>query len=52
MPTAPSPLMRVDLSSIPTGSSILAEARLVVVRASDKVLDDHDPTKKPTMWVV
>ncbi len=46
-----SPLMRVDLSSIPAGSSILA-ARLVIVRANDKVLDDHDPTKKPTMWVV
>jgi hypothetical protein len=46
-----SPLMYVDLSSVPAGSSILA-ARLVVVRANDKVPDDHDPGKKPTMWVV
>jgi hypothetical protein len=46
-----SPLMRVDLSSIPTGSTILA-ARVLVVRANDKVQDDHDPAKKPTMWVV
>jgi hypothetical protein len=46
-----SPLMRVDLSSIPTGSQILA-ARLIVVRATDKVTDDRDPRKNPTMWVV
>jgi hypothetical protein len=46
-----SPLMRVDLSSIPKGSAVLA-ARLVVVRANDKYLDDHNPEKKPTMWVV
>jgi hypothetical protein len=46
-----SPLMRVDLSSIPAGSTILA-ARLVIIRAGDKFPDDHDPTKKPTMWVV
>jgi hypothetical protein len=46
-----SPLMYVDLSSVPAGSSILA-ACLVVVMAADKVLDDHDPSKKPTMWVV
>jgi hypothetical protein len=46
-----SPLMRVDLASIPAGSKILA-AKLVVVRANDKILDDHNPQKKPTMWVV
>src|SRR5262249_37350173 len=46
-----SPLMRVDLSSVPAGSTVLA-ARLVIVRANDKVLDDHDPAKKPTLWVV
>jgi hypothetical protein len=42
-----SPLMRVDLSSIPTGSDILA-AQLIVVRARE----DRDPRKIPTMWVV
>src|SRR5207253_1632352 len=46
-----SPLMRVDLASIPTGSAILA-AQLVIVRANEKFLDDHNPEKKPTMWVV
>jgi hypothetical protein len=46
-----SPLMRVELSSIPRGSTILA-ARLLIVRANDKVLGDHDPRRKPTMWVV
>lgn len=46
-----SPLMRVDLASIPAGSPILA-AQLVVVRANEKFLDDHNPEKKPTMWVV
>jgi hypothetical protein len=46
-----SPLMRVDLSSIPPGSNILA-AQLVIVRANPKVLDDHNPQKKATMWVV
>jgi hypothetical protein len=44
-----SPLMRVDLSSIPTGSAILA-ARLIVVRATDTYATD--PRKNPTMWVV
>jgi hypothetical protein len=42
-----SPLMRVDLSTIPTGSRILT-ARLIVVRATM----DRDPRKNPTMWVV
>jgi hypothetical protein len=46
-----SPLMRVDLSSIPAGANILA-AKLLIVRANEKVQDDHDPQKKPTMWVV
>ena len=46
-----SPLMQVDLSSIPASAKILA-AQLVVVRANDKFLDDHNPDKKPTMWVV
>lgn len=46
-----SPVMRVDLSSIPTHSNILA-AKLIVVRANDKILDDHNAFKKPTMWVV
>jgi hypothetical protein len=42
-----SPLMRVDLSSMPAGSQILA-ARLIVVRARE----ERDPRKNPTMWVV
>ncbi len=42
-----SPLMRVDFSSIPTGSEILA-ARLIVVRTAL----DRDPRKNPMMWVV
>jgi hypothetical protein len=46
-----SPLMRADLSSIPVGSNILA-AKLIIVRANDKIQDDHNPQKKPTMWVV
>jgi len=46
-----SPLMRVDLSSIPNGSNILA-AQLVIVRVSDKIAPEHDPAKRPTMWVV
>ena len=46
-----SPLMRVELSALPAGSTILA-ARLIVVRANDKYLDDHNPEKKPTLWVV
>jgi hypothetical protein len=46
-----SPLMRVDLSSIPAGSTILA-AQLLIVRVGDKFSGDHNPMKKPTMWVV
>jgi hypothetical protein len=45
-----SPLMRVDLSSIPTGSTILA-AQLLIVRVGEKYLGEHNPEKKPTMWV-
>jgi hypothetical protein len=43
-----SPLMRVDLSSIPTGSKVLA-ARLIVVRAT---VDGRDALNNPTMWAV
>jgi hypothetical protein len=46
-----SPLMQVDLSSIPAGSHILS-AKLIVIRATDKYLDDHNPDQKATMWVV
>lgn len=44
-----SPLMRVDLASIPKGSEILA-ARLVVVRVNDKFFKEHTP-EQPNMWV-
>ena len=46
-----SPLMRVDLASIPAGSNILA-AGLIVLRSNPKYLDERDPGKQPTMWVV
>jgi hypothetical protein len=46
-----SPLMRVELASIPQGAEILA-ARLVVIRAGDKYQGEHNPEAKPTMWVV
>lgn len=45
-----SPLMRVDLSSIPQGSKILA-ARLIIIRAYDKAVKEHHPDQ-PNMWVV
>jgi hypothetical protein len=45
-----SPLMRVDLASIPKGAQILA-ARLVVIRAHDKFVKEHNPDQ-PNMWVV
>jgi len=45
-----SPLMRVDLSSIPKGSEILA-ARLIIVRAYDRPVKEHHPDQ-PNMWVV
>jgi hypothetical protein len=44
-----SPLMRVELSSIPKGADILA-AQLVIVRANPPS-KEHDPKEKPTMWV-
>jgi hypothetical protein len=46
-----SPLMRVDLSSIPPGADILA-ARLVILRAGNKYQGEHNPEVKPTLWVV
>ena len=46
-----SAMMRADLCSVPARAEILA-AKLIVVRANDKFLDDHKPEKKPTMWVV
>ena len=45
-----SPLMRVDLSSICRGSDILA-AKLVIIRASDRPIKEHNPDQ-PNMWVV
>jgi hypothetical protein len=45
-----SPLMRVDLASIPRSSEILA-ARLIIVRASDTSAKAHNPDQ-PNMWVV
>ena len=46
-----SPLQRVDLSSIPPGSAILA-ARLIVCQAGELTSKEHNPLEKPTMWVV
>jgi hypothetical protein len=46
-----SPVMKVDLSSIPKGSKILA-ARLIVVRSDKEFPKDHNPEAKPTMWAV
>jgi hypothetical protein len=45
-----SPLMRVDLASIPTGSAILA-ARLIIIRADERPSKEHNPDQ-PNMWVV
>jgi hypothetical protein len=45
-----SPLMRVDVSSIPRGSNILA-ARLIIVRANDTYDKERDPRMMPNMWV-
>src|SRR5262249_47592039 len=44
-----SPLMRVELGSIPAGSQILA-AQLLLVRARP-LAKDHNAMEKPTMWV-
>ena len=46
-----SPLHRVDLSSIPAGSEILA-ARLIICQAGELTSREHNPLEKPTMWVV
>jgi len=46
-----SPLMRVDLSSLPKGAKILA-ARLIVARADMEFPKDHNLETKPTMWAV
>jgi hypothetical protein len=45
-----SPLMRVDLGSIPPRSEILA-AQLIIIRDHDKPGKDHNPDQ-PNMWVV
>jgi hypothetical protein len=45
-----SPLMRVDLASIPKGSEILA-AKLIIIRDHDKPVKEHSPDQ-PNMWVV
>lgn len=45
-----SAMMRVDVSSIPKGSEILA-ARLVVVRASPGYEEGRNPEKDPNVWV-
>ncbi len=45
-----SPLHRVDLSSIPKGSAILA-AKLILCRAGGPPDEEHDPATHPTMWV-
>ncbi len=45
-----SPLMRVDLSSIPAGSHIFA-ARLIIVRASTEYDKERNPETNPNMWV-
>jgi hypothetical protein len=45
-----SPLHRVELSSIPKGSVILA-AKLLICRAGDPPDAEHDPATHPTMWV-
>lgn len=45
-----SPLMRVDLSSIPAGSKILS-AHLIIIRAYDGAVKEHHPGQ-PNMWVV
>src|SRR5262249_34669596 len=45
-----SPLMRVELDSIPKGSNVLA-AKFVVVRATKEYDKERDPRKIPNMWV-
>jgi hypothetical protein len=45
-----SPLMQIDLSSIPVDSEILY-SRLVIQRANKNYSKDNDPFARPTMWV-
>jgi hypothetical protein len=45
-----SPLMRVEVGSIPKGAVIHA-ARLIIVRANDVYDKERDPRKMPSMWV-
>jgi hypothetical protein len=45
-----SPLMQVDLGSIPRGATILA-ARLIIIRDHDQPVKEHNP-QQPNMWVV
>ena len=45
-----SPLMRVELNSIPTGAKIHA-ARLILVRANETYDKERDPRTNPNMWV-
>jgi hypothetical protein len=45
-----SPLMRVELGSIPRGSRILA-AQLMIVRANLEYDKDRNPEQNPNMWV-
>ena len=45
-----SPLLQVDLSSIPAGSNILA-AQLVIVRVHTQYDKERDPERNPNMWV-
>jgi hypothetical protein len=45
-----SPLLRVEVGSIPKGAVIHA-ARLIVVRANDTYDKERDPRKMPSMWV-
>src|SRR5262249_4495333 len=46
-----SPLMRVNLATIPKGSKILA-AKLVIVRVNTKYDKGRNPEENPNMWVV
>jgi hypothetical protein len=45
-----SPLMRVEIGSIPAGAKIHA-ARLILVRANDTYDKERDPRSNPNMWV-
>jgi len=45
-----SPLMRVELGSIPKGATI-HHARLILVRADNTYDKERDPRKNPNLWV-